>query len=82
MEFTVNADGSITEVVMYDEHKPEDTPHEDTPPTYTPPVSNPHTGVTPETSNMPVVLLAVSALVLVLSIVVRRKEERDEASED
>ena len=82
VEFTVNADGSITEVVMYDEHKPEDTPHEDTPPTYTPPVSNPHTGVSPETSNMPVVLLAVSALVLVLSIVVRRKEERDENSED
>lgn len=83
VEFTVNADGSITEVVMYDEHKPdEDTPHEDTPHTETPPVSNPHTGVTPETSNMPVVLLAVSALVLVLSIVVRRKEERDEDSED
>ncbi|MBR1383341.1 MAG: hypothetical protein IJ555_05955 [Ruminococcus sp.] len=76
--FKVNEDGSVTSVVMYDEH----TPKENTPPTYTPPVSNPHTGVTPETSNMPVVLLAVSALVLVLSIVVRRKEERDEDSED
>ena len=92
VDFTVNADGSVTEVVMYDEKKPEeekpneDTPHENTPhediphtdvpSSNTPDVSNPHTGV-PEVSNKAAIILACASLLLMVSMFIRKDEDNE-----
>ncbi len=67
--FTVNEDGSVTEVVMYDKHIPTDTPH-----TVTPPVRNPHTGSALQ--NTAFAGLAVAGLLMVVSAV-RKKNDKE-----
>ena len=69
IQFTVNEDGSVAEVVMYDEHTPTDTPH-----TVTPPVSNPHTGSAVQ--NTAFAGLAVAGLLMVVSAV-RKKNDKE-----
>ena len=63
--FTVNEDGSVTEVVMYDEHTPEKPP-------YTPPTRVPHTGAESDASGT-AVALALLAIGMLLVIVTKRK---------
>lgn len=58
IQFTVNEDGSVTEVVMYDKHKP------DTPPS-TPPTGNPHTGVENGIMNGSLAMMAVCGCITV-----------------
>ena len=65
--FTVNEDGSVTEVVMYDKHKP------DTPPS-TPPTGNPHTGVENGIMNGSFAMMAVCGSIIVVS---KRKKEQE-----
>ena len=60
IQFTVNKDGSVTGVVMYDEHTPERPP-------YNPPTRVPHTGADSDTSGTAVALalLAVGMLLVI-----------------
>ena len=69
IQFTVNEDGSVTEVVMYDEHTPTDTSH-----TVTPPVRNPHTGSAVQ--NTAFAGLAAAGLLMVVSAV-RKKNDKE-----
>ena len=67
IKFTVNADGSVTEVIMYDEHttvpeKPE-----------TPPTEIPHTGVFAD--NSAAVYLVSAVLLMIVGIIIRKKHE-------
>lgn len=85
--FKVSEDGSVDHVVMYDEHKPEeekpheDTPHNDTPHSSTPSsggggTANPHTGA-PEVSNKAAIILACAGLLLVVSMFIRKDEDKE-----
>ena len=65
--FKVNEDGSVTEVVMYDKHKPE------TPPS-TPPTGNPHTGVENGIMNGSLAMMAVCGSIMVAA---KRKKEQE-----
>ena len=67
IKFTVNADGSVTEVVMYDEHTPVPEKPE------TPPTDTPHTGVSADNS-VAVYLLSV-VLLMIVGIIIRKKYE-------
>ena len=67
IKFTVNADGSVTEVVMYDEH----TPVPETP--ETPPTEIPHTGVSAD--NSVAVYLLSAVLLMIVGIIIRKKQE-------
>ncbi len=67
IKFTVNADGSVTEVVMYDEH----TPVPEKP--GTPPTDIPHTGVSAD--NSAAVYLISAALLMLVGIIIRKKHE-------
>ena len=67
IQFTVNEDGSVTEVVMYDKHKP-DTPSS------TPPTGNPHTGVENGIMNGSFAMIAVCGSIMVAA---KRKKEQE-----
>ena len=70
IKFTVNADGSVTEVVMYDEHTPvPETP--ETPPTVS--TDTPHTGVSAD--NSAAVYLISTVLLMIVGIIIRKKQE-------
>ena len=76
--FKVSEDGSVIQVIMYDEHTPEEdtphenTPHSDTPKGGTPTNSNPHTGTPAQ--NTAFASLATAGLLMVLSAVKRKKD--------
>lgn len=76
--FKVSEDGSVIQVIMYDEHTPEeDTPHENTPHSDTskggtPTNSNPHTGTPAQ--NTAFASLAKAGMLMVLSAVKRKKD--------
>ena len=76
--FKVSEDGSVIQVIMYDEHTPEeDTPHENTPHSDTskggtPTNSNPHTGTPAQ--NTAFASLAMAGMLMVLSAVKRKKD--------
>lgn len=74
--FTVNEDGSVTEVVMYDEHTPTATPPTTPPTTTTPPSTtpNPHTGMDDALMNGSLAMMAVCGSVMVAA---KRKKERE-----
>ncbi len=65
IKFTVNADGSVTEVIMYDEHKPVPEKPE------TPPTDTPHTGVSAD--NSAAVYLISAVLLMIVGIIIRKK---------
>ena len=67
IKFTVNADGSVTEVVMYDEHTPVPEKPE------TPPTDTPHTGVSAD--NSAAVYLISASLLMLVGIIIRKKHE-------
>ena len=67
IKFTVNADGSVTEVVMYDEHTPVPETSE------TPPTEIPHTGVSAD--NIVAVYLLSAVLLVIVGIIIRKKQE-------
>ena len=76
--FKVSEDGSVIQVIMYDEHTPEEdtphenTPHSDTPKGGTPTNSNPHTGTPAQ--NTAFASLATAGMLMVLSVVKRKKD--------
>lgn len=65
IKFTVNADGSVTEVILYDEHKPVPEKPE------TPPTDTPHTGVSAD--NSAAVYLISAVLLMIVGIIIRKK---------
>ena len=67
IQFKVNEDGSVTEVVMHDKQKPE------TPPS-TPPTGNPHTGVENGIMNGSLAMMAVCGSIMVVA---KRKKEQE-----
>uniref|UniRef100_UPI00366E4053 SpaA isopeptide-forming pilin-related protein n=1 Tax=Ruminococcus bicirculans (ex Wegman et al. 2014) TaxID=1160721 RepID=UPI00366E4053 len=67
IKFTVNADGSMTKVVMYDEHTPVPEKPE------TPPTETPHTGVS--VGNSATVYLISAVLLMIVGIIIRKKHE-------
>lgn len=67
IKFTVNADGSVTEVVMYDEHTPVPEKPE------TPPTDIPHTGVSAD--NSAAVYLVSDVLLMIVGVIIRKKHE-------
>ena len=67
IKFTINADGSVTEVVMYDEHTPVPEKPE------TPPTDTPHTGVSAD--NSVAVYLLSAVLLMIVGIIIRKKHE-------
>lgn len=69
-KFTVNEDGSVTEVVMYDEHTPVPEKPE-TPPTVTTDTSP--TGVSAD--NSAAVYLLSAVLLMIVGIIIRKKHE-------
>jgi hypothetical protein len=77
IKFTVNEDGSVTEVVMYDEVTPDTPDTPDTPSTPetpdTPSDDNPHTGLTVENDGM--IYLAIGMSILVFGIIARKKSD-------
>jgi uncharacterized surface anchored protein len=80
IKFTVNEDGSVTEVVMYDDVTPDTPDTPDTPNTPstpetpdTPSDDNPHTGSTAENDGM--IYLAIGMGILVFGIIARKKSD-------
>ena len=69
IKFTVNADGSMTKVVMYDEHTPVPEKPE------TPPTETPHTGVS--AGNSAVVFLISGALLMIAGMFIRKKNDKE-----
>ncbi|WP_279310013.1 SpaA isopeptide-forming pilin-related protein, partial [Ruminococcus bicirculans (ex Wegman et al. 2014)] len=69
IKFTVNADGTVTEVVMYDEH----TPDLETPPTVT--IDTPHTGVSAD--NGAELYLVATAVIMVFGMVIYKKNDKE-----
>lgn len=67
IKFTVNADGSVTEVVMYDEH---------TPKTF----DTPYTGDDRNDLAAIVVLVASAAIFLVLTVSARKKDQKNKTA--
>ena len=77
IQFTVNEDGTVTSVVMYDKHTPDtppeappETPREETP-------HNPHTGRETDTGlvSVPLDVMAICAIVMIVS----RRKQRENA---
>lgn len=69
IKFTVNADGSMTKVVMYDEHTPVPEKPE------TPPTETPHTGVS--AGNSAVVFLISGVLLMIAGMFIRKKNNKE-----
>ena len=74
IKFTVNEDGSVTEVVMYDEH----TPDLETPPTVT--IDTPHTGVSAD--NSAELYLVATAVIMVFGMVICKKNDKEQRKDD
>lgn len=74
IKFTVNADGTVTEVVMYDEH----TSDLATPPTVT--IDTPHTGVSAD--NSAELYLVATAVIMVFSMVICKKNDKKQRKDD
>ena len=72
--FTVNEDGSVTEVVMYDEH----TPDLETPPTVT--IDTPNTGVSAD--NGAEFYLVAAAVIMVFGMVIHKKNGKEQRKDD
>ena len=74
IKFTVNADGTVTEVVMYDEH----TPDLETPPTVT--IDTPNTGVSAD--NGAELYLVATAVIMVFGMVICKKNDKEQRKDD
>lgn len=74
IKFTVNADGTVTEVVMYDEH----TPDLETPPTVI--IDIPHTGVSAD--NSAELYLVATAVIMVFGMVICKKNDKKQRKDD
>ncbi len=74
IKFTVNADGTVTEVVMYDEH----TPDLETPPTVI--IDIPHTGVSAD--NSAELYLVATAVIMVFGMVIYKKNDKEQRKDD
>ena len=74
IKFTVNADGTVTEVVMYDEH----TPDLETPPTVT--IDTPNTGVS--TDNGAELYLIAAAVIMAFGMLICKKNDKKQRKDD
>ena len=74
IRFTVNEDGSMTEVVMYDEH----TPDLETPPTVT--IDTPNTGVSAD--NSAELYLVATAVIMVFGMVICKRNGKEQRKDD
>ena len=74
IKFTVNADETVTEVVMYDEH----TPDLETPPTVI--IDIPHTGVSAD--NSAELYLVATAVIMVFGMVICKKNGKEQRKDD
>ncbi|RGG66927.1 hypothetical protein DWW95_12695 [Ruminococcus sp. AF17-6LB] len=74
IKFTVNADGTVTEVVMYDEL----TPDLETPPTVI--IDIPHTGVSAD--NSAELYLVATAVIMVFGMVICKKNDKEQRKDD
>ena len=74
IKFTVNADGSVTEVVMYDEL----TPDLETPPTVI--IDIPHTGVSAD--NSAELYLVAAAVIMVFGMVICKRNGKEQRKDD
>ena len=74
IKFTVNADGTVTEVVMYDEH----TPDLETPPTVT--IDTPNTGVSAD--NSAEFYLVAAAVVVAFGMVICKRNDKEKRKDD
>ena len=74
IKFTVNADGTVTEVVMYDEH----TPDLETPPTVT--IDTPHTGVSAD--NSAELYLVATAVIMAFGMLICKRNGKEQRKDD
>ena len=74
IKFTVNADGTVTEVVMYDEH----TPDLETPPTVT--IDTPNTGVS--AYNGAELYLVATAVIMTFGMLICKKNDKKQRKDD
>ena len=74
IKFTVNTDGSVTEVVMYDEH----TPDLEIPPTVT--IDTPNTGVS--TDNGAELYLIAAAVIMAFGMLICKKNDKKQRKDD
>ena len=74
IKFTVNADGTVTEVVMYDEH----TPDLEIPPTVT--IDTPNTGVSAD--NSAELYLVAAAVIMAFGMVICKKNDKEQRKDD
>lgn len=74
ISFTVNEDGSVTEVVMYDEH----TPDLETPPTVT--IDTPNTGVSAD--NSAELYLVAAAVIMAFGMLICKKNDKKQRKDD
>ena len=74
IKFTVNTDGSVTEVVMYDEH----TPDLEIPPTVT--IDTPNTGVSAD--NSAELYLVATAVIMIFGMVICKKNDKKQRKDD
>ena len=74
IKFTVNADGTVTEVVMYDEH----TPDLETPPTVI--IDTPNTGVSAD--NSAELYLVATAVIMVFGMVICKRNGKEQRKDD
>ena len=74
IKFTVNTDGSVTEVVMYDEH----TPDLEIPPTVT--IDTPNTGVSAD--NSAELYLVAAAVVVAFGMVICKRNDKEKRKDD
>ena len=74
IKFTVNADGTVTEVVMYNEH----TPDLETPPTVT--IDTPNTGVS--TDNGAELYLIAAAVIMAFGMLICKKNDKKQRKDD
>ena len=74
IKFTVNADGSVTEVVMYDEH----TPDLETPPTVI--IDIPHTGVSAD--NNAELYLVAAAVIMAFGMIICKRNGKEQRKDD
>ena len=74
IKFTVNADGTVTEVVMYDEH----TPDLETPPTVI--IDTPNTGVSAD--NSAELYLVATAVIMVFGMLICKRNGKEQRKDD
>ena len=74
IKFTVNADGTVTEVVMYDEH----TPDLETPPTVI--IDIPHTGVSAD--NSAELYLVAAAVIMAFGMLICKRNGKEQRKDD